>query len=57
MRRYYTPVDMFRYVKFLQDNPHLKNNINTIKEYDKKYPKLTKEQQLENIMNFNFKEE
>ena len=56
MRRDYTPIDMFRYVRFLEDNPHLKNNINAMKEYDKKHPKLTSKQMIENIKNFEWDE-
>lgn len=56
IRRDYTPIDLFRYVRFLEDNPHLKNNINAMKEYDKKHPKLTSKQMIENIKNFEWDE-
>ncbi len=56
MRRDYTPIDMFRYVKFLQKNPHLKNNLTAINEFNKKFPKLTAKQMIENIKNFDWDE-
>lgn len=54
MRRDYTEIDLFRYVKFLEENPHLKNSINGIAEYNKKFPKLTIQQMMDNIKNFDW---
>jgi len=51
-RRDYTAVDLFRYVRFLQDNPHLKNNIHAVRAYNEKYPKLSAKQMLDNLSKF-----
>jgi len=49
-RKDYDQFDLFRYVKFLEENPHLKNNLIAIKEYNRQHPKLTTEQKIDNLL-------
>lgn len=50
LRSRYSNLDMIRMAKFAKENPDLKP-IPLIKAYNEKYPEVTYEQKLKNIIN------